>query len=363
MILVTKPFLPDIATYQDMITGIWERAYLTNNGPLVVNLEKELKKYFDTENVLFTSNGTISIQIALKSLQLQGAEVITTPFSYVATTSSLVWENCTPVFADICEDTFNIDPASIRKKITPKTKAILATHVFGNPCAIDEIQTIADEYQLTVIYDAAHCFGTDYKHKSVISYGDVSSISFHATKLFHSIEGGAIICKDQELHRLCALKRNFGHAGFDHFEGVGINGKNSEFHAAMGLCNLPYVEDILFDRKLTHDYYNHFLQGLPITNQKIEASCTRYNYAYYPILFSSERVLLNVKEALEAQQIFSRRYFYPSLNALNYVTYEACPVSESISERILCLPIYYQIGKDNVAQICSVIHKTIAEHG
>lgn len=359
MIFVTKPFLPNITDYNRMVAGIWERQYLTNNGPLVQELEKELKTLFDAENVLFTSNGTVSIQIALKSLNLTGAEIITTPFSYVATTSSIVWENCTPVFADISAATFNIDPESIRAKITPKTKAILATHVFGNPCNIDAIDAIAKEHNLVVIYDAAHCFGTSYKNKSVMSYGDVSSISFHATKLFHTTEGGALICKSDELAADFSLKRNFGHAGFDRFDGVGINGKNSEFHAAMGLCNLPHAEAIILDRQQTHRYYDRYLAGLPIRRQEIEAQTTRYNCAYYPVLFESEEVLLHVKNALEEQEIFSRRYFYPSLNSLNYVSEQPCPVSESISKRILCLPIYFEIGETTVQHICDIIHANI----
>ncbi|TSJ39880.1 DegT/DnrJ/EryC1/StrS family aminotransferase [Fluviicola chungangensis] len=359
MIFVTKPFLPNIADYNRLVTGIWERQYLTNNGPLVQELEGALKILFDAENVLFTSNGTISIQIALKSLNLSGSEIITTPFSYVATTSGIVWENCTPVFADISPTTFNIDPESIRKKITPKTKAILATHVFGNPCDIDAIDTIAKEHDLLVIYDAAHCFGTSYKNKSVMSYGDVSSISFHATKLFHTTEGGALICKSETLAADFSLKRNFGHAGFDRFDGVGINGKNSEFHAAMGLCNLPHVEAIIHDRQQTHLYYDKYLSGLPIRKQEIQAQTTRYNCAYYPLLFESQQTLLHIKKALEEQNIFTRRYFYPSLNSLNYVTEQSCPVSESVSERILCLPIYFDIGEATVQRICEIIHSNM----
>jgi dTDP-4-amino-4,6-dideoxygalactose transaminase len=355
MIFVTKPFLPQIEMYQKYVSEIWSREYLTNNGPLVVELENKLKSYFDVENILYTSNGTISIQIALKALDLQGQEVITTPFSYVATTSTLVWENCKPVFADICPETFNISPEKIRDKITPKTKAILATHVFGNPCDIDAIQTIADEYNLVVIYDAAHAFGTLYKDKSIMTYGDVSSISFHATKLFHTIEGGAITCSSEKLAQRMSLMRNFGHNGFDVFEGVGINGKNSEFHAAMGLCNYPHIEQILLNRKNNHYLYDNYLSGLNVTKQLIQKGTSQYNFSYYPIVFESEEILLKIKTELEKNKILTRRYFFPSLNTLNYIEDSSCKISEDISKRILCLPLYFGLQQTEIEFICKVI--------
>jgi dTDP-4-amino-4,6-dideoxygalactose transaminase len=359
MIHVTKPFLPDMDKFRSYLDGIWQREYLTNNGPLVQELEAKLKPHFDSKHVLFTSNGTISIQIALKALDLVGTEVITTPFSYVATSSSLLWENCKPVFADIDLETFNISPDEIKKAITPNTKAILATHVFGNPCAIDEIETIAKENNLLVIYDAAHCFGTTYKNKSVMSFGDVSSISFHATKLFHTTEGGALICQSDELAKQFSLKRNFGHNGFDVFDGVGINGKNSEFHAAMGLCNLEHIDEIVSDRKAIHSFYDKHLAGLPLKKQKIQENTTVYNCSYYPVLFENEETLLKVKSALEQEQIFSRRYFYPSLNTLSFTQGECCPNSEYIAERILCLPVFFQIGEETISRIANIIRTTL----
>ena len=231
MINVTKPFLPEIEEYITYLRGIWDRNWLTNNGPLVNDLELKLKEYLNVKHLLYLGNGTIALQIAIKALGLKG-EIITTPFSYVATTSAIVWEGCDPVFADIDKDTFNIDPAKIEQAITDKTTGILATHVFGNPCDIDAIQKIAVKHNLKVIYDAAHCFGTHYKGKSVYNYGDVSTASFHATKLFHTIEGGAVITNNAELLKKMAYMRNFGHETAETFAGVGINGKNSEFHAA-----------------------------------------------------------------------------------------------------------------------------------
>src|SRR5690606_27065948 len=241
MIPVTKPFLPKVEEYDKYLASIWERQWLTNNGPLVNEFELKLKEYLDVNHLLYVSNGTIALQIAIKALELSG-EIITTPFSFVATTSSIVWEGCKPVFVDIDSETFNIDPRKIESAITPSTSAILATHVYGNPCDIDAIQKIADKYNLKVIYDAAHCFGTKYKGKSVFDYGDISTTSFHATKLFHSIEGGAVFTRCPELLKKMSFIRNFGHNGPSDFKELGLNGKNSEFHAAMGLCNLNYVD-------------------------------------------------------------------------------------------------------------------------
>jgi len=359
MILVTKPFLPDLSEYQKYVSEIWQRNIITNNGPLLCKLEDELKRYFNAKNVLFTSNGTISLQIAIKALDLHDAEIITTPFSYVATTSCIVWENCVPVFADIDSETLNIDPKEIEKKIGPKTKAILATHVFGNPCDINSINAIAKKHNLFVIYDAAHCFGTKYCGESVLKYGDISSISFHATKLFHTIEGGALVCNSDTINNKMSLMRNFGHNGFDIYTGVGINGKNSEFHAAMGLCNLNYVEEIIKNRILISNLYDRFLISEKIKKQYVDNTKVEYNYAYYPILLENEEILLRVKHKLEEHNVFSRRYFYPSLNRLEYINKNSMPVSENISSRILCLPIYFGLKNDEVEFISRIIKEIL----
>lgn len=353
MIPVTKPFMPPLNEYQEFVTGIWEREYLTNNGPLVKELEQRLATYFELENVLFLSNGTIALQIAIKALELEG-EILTTPFSYVATTSSIVWEGCTPIFVDIDANTLNIDPAKIEDAITPKTSAILATHVFGNPCDIDAIQHIADKYQLKVIYDAAHCFGALYKGKSVFEYGDVSTTSFHATKLFHTIEGGAVFTNDDQINHRMSLMRNFGHAGFDKFEGVGINGKNSEFHAGMGLCNFRHIDKILNKRKEQCLYYFELLEGAKIKHISIQTNA-EWNYSYFPIIFESEEILLEVKGRLEEENIYPRRYFYPSLDTLEYVKSKKVSVSKDIAERILCLPLYHNLTSQIQSRICEII--------
>jgi dTDP-4-amino-4,6-dideoxygalactose transaminase len=356
MINVTHTFLPPQEEYNKYLEGIWKRNWLTNNGPLLTELELKLREYLGLDHLLYLANGTIALQIAIKALGLKG-EIITTPFSYVATTSSIVWEGCVPVFVDIDPDTLNINPDLIEAAITKKTSAILATHVFGNPCEIDKIEKIAKKNNLKVIYDAAHCFGTTYKGKSVLEYGDISTLSFHATKLFHTIEGGAIVTKDPELVKQTNYLRNFGHKGYEAFAGIGINGKNSEFHAAMGLCNLKYVKDILIKRKQATENYNKRLENLKFISQSINKN-SEYNYAYYPIILETEGALIKAKNELEAHQIFPRRYFYPCLTSLDYVKKYKSPVAEDISKRILCLPMFYNISWEEIDMIGRIILKS-----
>lgn len=357
MIPVTKPFLPDLETYHAYVRGIWERRHLTNNGPLVQELEAGLKQHLNIEHLLFLGNGTIAIQIAIKALRLTG-EVITTPFSYVATTSSIVWEGCEPVFVDIDPKTFNIDPARIEFAITPHTSGILATHVFGNPCDIEAIQAIADRHGLKVIYDASHCFGTCYKGRSVFAFGDVSTTSFHATKLFQTVEGGAVFTPHADIHYRMMQMRNFGHADFDKYDGVGINGKNSEFHAAMGLCNMPHINAILESRRSQGGTYDRLLSELPVQGVRIQAD-TAWNHSYYPVVFRTEADMFRVKSALEGANIFPRRYFYPSLSAMDYVDSAPTPISDSIASRILCLPMYDGLTSDDQHQIVAVIRQSL----
>lgn len=355
-ITVTKPFTPPFDEFQSYLKGIWEREWFTNNGPLVNELELKLKEELNVDHLLFLSNGTIALQIAIRALDLQG-EIITTPFSYVATTSSIVWEHCTPIMVDICQDTLNIDPAKIEQVITPQTTAILATHVFGNPCDVEAIDAVAKKHGLKVIYDAAHAFGTKYKGRSLLAYGDIATCSFHATKLFHTIEGGAVITPDPEILKSMAMKRNFGHASLTDFGGVGINGKNSEVHAAMGLTNLKYIEEILDTRKSLCGHYKSNLTNLPVLFQKI-APDTDYNNSYFPVIFENEKTLLAIMEALNLNNIYPRRYFYPSLSELPYIHSQSCPVSEDISRRILCLPLYHTLSREEIDMICRIIKRS-----
>ena len=361
MIPVTKPYLPNQQKYLQYIAGIYEREWLTNNGPLVQEFEQQLKEYLQLENLLYVNNGTIALQIAIKALGLKG-EIITTPFSYVATTSSIVWEGCEPVFVDIDEHTLNIDTSKIEAAITEKTSAILATHCFGNACDIEAIDVIAKKYNLKVIYDAAHCFATQYKGKSIFEFGDISTCSLHATKLMHSVEGGLVFAKEPEVIERIAFMRNFGHDGPENFNGVGINGKNSELHAAMGHCVLNDIDIILKKRQEQSEFYGEHLKGLSIKKQAIQGGC-QYNYAYYPILFKNEDSLLQVKFALEAEGINPRRYFYPSLNSLAYIEKRNnTHVSDDCASRIICLPLYHSLNTDDQRKICQII-KNVIENG
>lgn len=353
MIPVTKPFLPPIEEYQQYVQGIWQRNWLTNNGPLVNELELKLKEYLKLDHLLFVTNGTIAIQIAIKALGLKG-KIITTPFSYVATCSSIVWEGCEPVFVDIDEKTCNIDPSKIEAAITPDTSAILATHVYGNPCDVEAIDAIAKRHNLKVIYDGAHAFGVTYKGKSIFEYGDISTCSFHATKLFHSIEGGCVVTKKPEWLKKMAYMRNFGHDGPERFADVGINGKNSEFHAAMGLVNLNYVHAIIEKRKKLAAHYDSFLKNFQGKKLALSPNIV-YNYAYYPLLFNSESLLVNVVAELEKNLIYTRRYFYPSLEELPYVNHRHCEVTASVAKRILCLPFYDTLSTQEIDMIFRLI--------
>jgi dTDP-4-amino-4,6-dideoxygalactose transaminase len=353
MINVTKPFLPPFEEYRHLLEGIWSRNWLTNNGPLVNSLELKLKEYLDIPYLLFVTNGTIALQLAIKALDLRG-EIITTPFSYVATTSSIVWEGASPVFVDIQPDTLNIDPAKIEAAITPRTRGIMATHVYGNPCDVKAIGAIAAKHGLKVIYDGAHAFGSQYENKSLFAYGDVTTASFHATKLFHTVEGGAVTCTDPEVLKKMAYMRNFGHESPEEFACVGINGKNCEFHAAMGLLNLNYIDAILADRKENSLYYDSQLVNLKVGRITIKPG-VKFNYSYYPVVFQSERELLKAQEELNKNNIFPRRYFKPSLNTLNYVERGSTPISEDIVNRVICLPLFYGITHQEIEFICRLL--------
>ena len=352
-IYVTKPYLPPKEEFIKKISEIYERDVLTNYGPEAKELERRLKNYLDVENFQFVTNGTIALQIALKALDINDGEIITTPFSYVATTSSILWERCDPVFVDIEPDNFTIDVSKIEEAITDRTKAIMPVHVFGYACNVNEIENIARKYGLKVIYDAAHSFGSRYDGKSLCSFGDISTLSFHATKLFHTIEGGACIVKDKKIAEKLDLIRRFGHNGDEHIS-LGINAKQDELNAAMGLCNLNHIEEIISFRKKISEIYDSFFKNkvkLPKKQNKLE-----YNYAYYPVVFESEEELLDVFERLSKIEVFPRRYFYPSLNNLPYLNKsQVCPVSEFISKRIACLPLYYGLEEEIVEKICKTI--------
>jgi dTDP-4-amino-4,6-dideoxygalactose transaminase len=356
MINVTKTFLPPQKEYEAVLSRAWNTGWMTNRGVLVQELEAKLQTYLGTTNIIAMTNGTLPLQIAIKALGLKG-EIVTTPFSYVATTSSIVWEGCTPVFVDVHSEYLTIDETKIEAAITPRTSAILATHVFGNPCDIEAIESIAKKHNLKVIYDAAHCFGVTYKGVSIFNYGDVSTCSFHATKLFHTGEGGALFCKPNYFETMYS-HHNFGHDGPENFHSLGVNAKMSEPQAAMGLAVFPYMNTILEERKKVVDAYNNAFINSGLQLMKIR-EYTSWNYSYYPVIFKDENQLLKVKQALESVSIFPRRYFYPSLNTLPYIEKHTMEVSESISSRVLCLPLYVGLEQKYLKQIVDIIKESL----
>ncbi len=355
MINVTKTFFPPIEAYQAQLERVWKNQWLTNNGELYKELTSKLKAHLNVSHIICMTNGTLPIQIALNAFGNEG-EIITTPFSYVATLSSIVWEKCTPVFVDIHPEYLTIDETKIEAAITEKTTAILATHVYGNPCDVETIKTIADKHNLKVIYDAAHSFGVVYKGKSMFAYGDASTTSFHATKLFHTGEGGALICQNEDVYKAMHYRHNFGHDGQTAYHGLGINAKMSELQAAMGLCVLPYMDHIISERQKVCEFYDKNLDFNRLTGFKIREN-TSWNYAYYPILFNSEKALLKAKQNLESHQIFPRRYFYPSLEELPYVNSNHCPIAKDIAERVMCLPLYVGLEAEQLTKISTLINE------
>lgn len=357
MINVTKTYLPPIEAYQAYVERIFKSNQLTNNGPLVCELEQKLKAFLGVKHCLFVSNGTIAIQIALKVLGIKN-EVITTPFSYCATTHSLLWENCKPVFADILTSDFCIDSKKVEEQITENTQAILATHVYGNPCDVDKLATIAQKHNLKLIYDAAHCFGVKVNNTSIFNYGDLSTCSFHSTKVFHTTEGGAIFTDNDDYAYLIDRYRSFGHKGDDYLT-IGINGKNSEFHAAMGLCVLPDVPKIIETRRRIVEVYDNILNWDKLIKPVVTLP-TEHNYAYYPIFLDSESTLLKVREKLEMNQIFPRRYFYPSLSSLKFVVDESnCPISDDYAVRALALPLYADLAHSDAQNIAEIVNSCL----
>lgn len=359
MINVTKTFLPPIEEYTAQVQRAYTNQWITNRGELVLELEEKLTDYLnlDESKILITNNGTIPLQIALKLLGNQG-EIITTPFSYVATTSAIIWENCSPVFVDIHPKYLTIDETKIVAAITEKTTCILATHVFGNPCHIEEIERIAAKHKLNVIYDAAHSFGVSYNGKSVFEFGDVSTCSFHATKLFHTGEGGAIFCKEKSLFHKIYYSHNFGHEGHYDYHGLGINAKISELQAAMGLAVFPYVDEILEARKNAVELYDSLLDFSLIRRIKIRDN-TQWNYSYYPIVFENEQSLIEVQQALLEEGVLPRRYFNPSLNTLHFVHSNKMEVSEQIAATVLCLPLYKSLTNQEIELIANTINQVL----
>ncbi len=352
MIHVTQPYLPAQEKYEKYLKRIYQSRWLTNNGQLVQELEKKLCDYLGIKNLLLVCNGTIALNLAYKLLEVK-KPVITTPFSFVATTSSLEWDNIGIDFCDINSESFNIDPVELAQRTTHLHGAILPVHVFGNPCDVESIQKIAKEKNVRVIYDAAHCFGVRYKNKSLLQYGDISTVSFHATKLFHTVEGGGVIINDDDLFERSKEMINFGLSD-GKINSIGLNAKMSEFHAAMGLAVLEDIEDILYRRKEIVSFYRQELSS-QFKLQKIHPDCVENN-SYFPIVFESEKHLEEALKCFHQNQIFPRRYFHPSLETLPYIAKNFdMPVSRNISERILCLPLYADLKDEEVKKIINLL--------
>ena len=353
MIPVTKSYLPNKEKYKSYIDQIYDSGWLTNNGVLLQELEKRLAEHLGVKHIVLVANGSLALQLAYKVLNLTG-EVITTPFSFAATTSTLAWEGLNPVFADINPHTFNLAPENIEPLITERTSAIVPVHVFGNPCEVEAIQTIADKHNLKVIYDAAHAFGSQYKGQSVLNYGDISTLSFHATKLFHTIEGGAVITNDDELANKVRLMINFGIANPTQIDSVGTNAKMNEFEAAMGLCVLDEVETVKAGRQKVWLTYQKELQNRVEFQQWNEYS--ENNYAYAPVLFKSEVELLAIEAKLKQNNILPRRYFYPSLDTLGYLNNnQQCKHSRELSKKILCLPMFPGLEYLELSKVVNIL--------
>lgn len=349
----TKPYLPSRKRYKEMVDQIWDSQWLTNNGQFLQRFEKEVENFLGSQNTSVVTSGTTALQLALKTLE-PGGEIITTPFSYVATTSAIVWEGYTPVFADIDAGTLCIDPTEVEKKITKNTRAILATHVYGNPCDIEALERIAAEHHIPLFFDAAHAFGTTFKGRSVLNSGDISVLSFHATKLFHTVNGGAVICKTAEVKNQIDRFRNFGHIGVNEFDGVGINGKMCEFHSAMGLLNLEAAANLIDQRRAQWNFYRKGIEGSKLKTISLSDE-EGYNGAYFPVIFPDGSKLQKAIDLAHNRGIELRKYFNPSLNKLNYVTGSSCPISEDISERICCLPQYHELTLKEQTEVLELI--------
>ena len=358
-IFVTKPSLPPLQDFHALLEDIWKSEVLTNNGPMVQRLEFEIRQWLNLNNFTLVTSGTVALQIAIKALGLTG-DIITTPFTWVATLSAINSQGCRPIFCDIEPDTFNIDPTMIEQKITEKTVAILPVHVFGNPCDVQAIQEIASSHGLKVVYDAAHALGAGYKGKSILEWGDVSATSLHATKILNTGEGGACVTKDSQVAQTIERIRLFGYDRDKEIRGDGFNGKMSEIHAALGLSNLRYCDAVLDDRKKKYLYYEKALSSLPnLSFQRHKIGQT--NYSYFPVVFESEGELKRVEKSLNNHAIYPRRYFYPSVNKLSaIVEYSQMRISENIAPRILCLPLFWGLSKSDADKVIEIIYGVIS---
>ncbi len=361
-IFVTKSSLPPKEEYMQMLEVIWESRWLTNMGQFHQMLERELSHYLDTPELVLCVNGHLALELILQAMEIKG-EVITTPFTFVSTTHAIVRNGLTPVFCDISPEDFTMDPAKIEALITEKTSAIMPVHVYGHPCQVEEIQRIAHKHHLKVIYDAAHTFGERYMGQSLANFGDASMYSFHATKVFHTIEGGAVALKDPALRRALDYLKNFGISDKENVPFVGSNAKMNEFCAAMGLCNLRHINEYIENRKQVALRYEKNLKSTPGLSLPPRRREVEYNYAYFPVVFDTPASRDRVYEELGKEEIYTRKYFYPCTNALacyqGRFDPEKTPVARDISQRVLTLPIYPDLPLEEADRICEGIERIL----
>ena len=361
MILVTRSSMPSLDEYIEEIRGMWDSHWLTNMGPKHKQLQSDLREFMGVEHIELLTNGHMALELTLQAMDLKG-EVITTPYTFASTTHAIVRNGLKPVFCDIDPETYTIDTGKIEALITEKTSAILPVHVYGNICNVEEIDRIAKKHGLKVIYDAAHTFGESYKGAGIGTFGDASCFSFHATKVFNTIEGGAVCFKDEKLgERLYDLK-NFGIHGPEHVTAVGANAKMNEFCAAMGICNLRHIEEEIAKRKAVTDRYrNNFdgVKGLRMNTVNKDVKC---NYAYFPVFFEPDEFGADrdaVKSALEAEGILARKYFFPLTNSFEAFNGKfdpkKTPVAKHCSNTVLCLPLYADLTLEDVDRISSIV--------
>lgn len=364
-IYVTQPALPPLEEFTEYLKQIWESKILTNNGPFHQQFEKELAEYLGVKYLSLFSNGTLALVTALQALRITG-EVITTPFSFVATTHALWWNNIKPVFVDIEPEYFTLDPDRIESAITPQTTAILPVHVYGNPCKVDAIQKIADTYGLKVIYDSAHAFGVRINDNSILNYGDLSVLSFHATKTFNTFEGGAIVCHDEKMKKRIDFLKNFGFADEVTVVGPGINAKMNEFQATLGIVQLKHIDEYILKRKAIAELYRKELGGIKGIKVLNDIEGVRHSYTYFPVLIDEKEYGMSrdeVYEILKKHNIYSRRYFYPLISTFPiYKGLESSkpsniPESTKISESVICLPIYPNLEKFHIENVSQIIRK------
>ena len=362
-IYVTQPAMPPLSEFSGYLEQIWDSRVLTNNGPFHQQFENELAKYLGVKYISVFSNGTLALITALQALRITG-EVITTPFSFVATTHALWWNNIKPVFVDIEPDTFTIDPRKIEAAITPQTTAIMAVHVYGNPCNLTEIQKIADTYGLKLIYDAAHAFGVKINGNSILNFGDLSILSFHATKVFNSIEGGAIVCPDEKTKKRIDHLKNFGFVDEVTVIEPGINAKMNEVQAAFGLLQLRYVDEYILKRKQISSLYCENLKDIKGISFLNDIPGVTHNYSYFPILVDAPAFGVSRDELykkLIEHNIYGRRYFYPLIS--QFPTYRGLPsaspenlvTAEKVAKQVICLPIFPDLDMNSVLEICRII--------